>query len=1110
VYTKHPIPTSMLKFHVPEDPRKEKMVTVAVEIFRELLKITDPTPKKEENIVPMIQNVVKLGIGVPELRDEILMQLIRQSTESAKDIKGWDQICIKNWQMMLVCLSSFPPSKGFARYVRGYLKRVAAWDPNSTEEGEKEKDDEETGPAEEITATDKQKRRVQLRTECIKYAKSCEEAFQQIILNGARKLPPSGLEIDAMKSARPIICRFYFLDGNVKAVGITSSTSAAQAIKDLAKRIDLPDTSGWSIYEVYSDAEYVVKAGDVIADILARWELEKRSSATETKYQTMKKGGSSQNAVGGGEARFFLKKRLFRTPQKIPTDPVEYHLIYAQAVHSVLHSDYPLTEQAALRLAALKCQVDWGDYNPEQKSRLNEIQNYLTPRAAGTKTKEEYITEICGIHAKLAGKSLLQAKVLYLEAVKQFPLYGASLYPATFKGFWAHSNHLLIAVHVEGLAWVHPKTKAIMKSYKYDQIESWELDVGTVAFNIKPEEDSVETEILRLEFESKQNEEIVNLVKDYSPAHRVGKTKQQAATEITAEEVSGLGADVDKTRNRILEARVLRMPGPGASAAPATGTTKFKTMSLVKNTLRGTLTKDKDKDKKRNSDASGSVGSEYTLADWSFSKVRLSFSLLEMDLTLDADLHENALKMNASIMAYGGLGQVPGTFPEDENPRAPMSFMIQDVIRGCLEVPRARDELYLQLIRLTTSHPEPDSVGVLKLWRFLCIVCWIFLPSQVVLDYLRAHLRSYAYSASPAHSRRKKEREFAKYALKAVQRTQMNAGRKQPPSADEIASVITMKPMFARFHFMDGQSRALTFDPATTTAEVLEMVKEKIGIKSCQGFSLFESFGSLERSMTGKEKIADTIYKWDKFAKQTNSDKTLRLVFKRRIFMPPLNEFSNEVERDLVMHQAISDVANDRYPCTEEEAAYLAGLRAQIELGETGTYKAEEQVYADNVKKYLPKHYVKAGAPALVAAAHAKLKGKSKDDCRKLYLDFILSWELYGSTIFNVLQSYTSAMPNNLWLAVNNTGVHILNRRSKTPLLSYSYKSIVNYSPSHKNIMIMTESLTRGTKYVFNTSEASQIAHLIKDYTDVIIANRKKEATAATAAKNPKAAAGKK
>jgi len=63
----------------------------------------------------------------------------------------------------------------------------------------------------------------------------------------------------------------------------------------------------------------------------------------------------------------------------------------------------------------------------------------------------------------------------------------------------------------------------------------------------------------------------------------------------------------------------------------------------------------------------------------------------------------------------------------------------------------------------------------------------------------------------------------------------------------------------------------------------------------------------------------------------------------------------------------------------------------------------------------------------------------------------------------------------------------------QTALLSFPYKSIVNYSPSQKNIMIMTESLTRGTKYVFNTSEASQIAHLIKEYTEAILAARKRE-----------------
>eukprot|EP00048_Salpingoeca_helianthica_P011069 m.158905 g.158905 ORF g.158905 m.158905 type:complete len:122 (-) comp15173_c0_seq13:45-410(-) len=65
-----------------------------------------------------------------------------------------------------------------------------------------------------------------------------------------------------------------------------------------------------------------------------------------------------------------------------------------------------------------------------------------------------------------------------------------------------------------------------------------------------------------------------------------------------------------------------------------------------------------------------------------------------------------------------------------------------------------------------------------------------------------------------------------------------------------------------------------------------------------------------------------------------------------------------------------------------------------------------------------------------------------------------------------------------------------MKRRAKEPLISYGYRNIVNYSPSLRNLMIVTESLTRGTKFVFNTSQASQIAHLIKDYTQVIISRK--------------------
>ena len=76
----------------------------------------------------------------------------------------------------------------------------------------------------------------------------------------------------AIKVPSQLICRFYFLDGKAKAMGVDPSATASDVIKSLASRVDLQSSDGWGLFEVNPDREHFIKGHDYISDILSQWE----------------------------------------------------------------------------------------------------------------------------------------------------------------------------------------------------------------------------------------------------------------------------------------------------------------------------------------------------------------------------------------------------------------------------------------------------------------------------------------------------------------------------------------------------------------------------------------------------------------------------------------------------------------------------------------------------------------------------------------------------------------------------------------------------------------------------------------------------------------------
>lgn len=126
------------------------------------------------------------------------------------------------------------------------------------------------------------------------------------------------------------------------------------------------------------------------------------------------------------------------------------------------------------------------------------------------------------------GKSEIEAKVWYLTAVKYYPLYGSMLFPVQYKGFWSHPNNVLLAVDLNGVKFVNPKTKQILAEYAYAQLESVGVDIVEEAITLKMRGGGHEQQ-KEFNFETVQKEDMANLIASYSPVHsnwhRVGEAK---------------------------------------------------------------------------------------------------------------------------------------------------------------------------------------------------------------------------------------------------------------------------------------------------------------------------------------------------------------------------------------------------------------------------------------------------------------------------------------------------------------------------------------------------------------------------------------------------------
>lgn len=312
--------------------------TSAVLCFNLLSKVLEPA-KKMEDMFKAMKEIIEVGISIPSMRDEIFIHIIRQITSppSLASIKNWNFTCSQGWLMMSLACSFFSPSKLFSKYLLAYFIE-------NTERG---------GNTSDIALS----------------AKYCEQIQRQISLNGPRKAEPSMIEINAIRFRNQLPIKITLMNGIVKTIMINSGTSCSDAVKEVAKLIGLKDFQGWAIFEVSDMLETGLRGSDYVMDLFSKWENDVLKSLKSGSLKAKSAADIMLVDSSGQKSKLVMRKKIFRNFEQIPSDPVEFELIYAQATFWFLHDYFPMKEKSALQYAALKAQVEHGNYDEKQSSR---------------------------------------------------------------------------------------------------------------------------------------------------------------------------------------------------------------------------------------------------------------------------------------------------------------------------------------------------------------------------------------------------------------------------------------------------------------------------------------------------------------------------------------------------------------------------------------------------------------------------------------------------------------------------------------------------------------------------------------------------------------------
>ncbi|KAF3847133.1 hypothetical protein F7725_020161 [Dissostichus mawsoni] len=339
--------------------------------------------------------------------------------------------------------------------------------------------------------------------------------------------------------------------------------------------------------------------------------------------------------------------------------------------------------------------------------------------------------------------------------------------------------------------------------------------------------------------------------------------------------------------------------------------------------------------------------------------------------------------------------------------------------------PALRDEIYCQICKQLSQNPSKSSHA--RGW-ILISVCRL----------LRPYLRNFISSGPPG---------YAPYCEERLRRTFVNGTRTQPPSWLELQATKSKKPIMLPVTFMDGTTKTLLTDSATTAMELCSALSDKINLRDRFGFSLY-----IALLTSGNDHVMDAVSQCEQYAKEQGAQERnapWRLFFRKEIFTPWHNPGDDQVATNLIYQQTddLAELASQQYYVDYGSEILLERLLSLIP-----SYIPDREISTSRTGIYTQKRF-----------DPQKVKEEVVDFARH-------KWPLLFSRFYEAFKFSGPALPkNDLIVAVNWTGGGKLQSQSFTlaTIKADEYTFTSNNAEDIRDLVVtFLEGLRKRSKFV--------------------------------------------